>query len=184
MHGRDARDTWAIQNGSGAYNRSSMDETIREQLGRGPKVALTHQILHRNRTCTDGVPGTVLGRLRMRVGAVGMVGEDILGNAVMERLRGAGVDTSAVFGSAAAQTSASVVAVEPSGERCFFHTPGVTALIDADVFRRCFPIFKQCQWVQVGYFGLLPTLTADLPTVLRELKEFASQTRIGLDTVN
>src|SRR5258708_7112986 len=72
--------------------------------------------------------GMAMARLGMKVAAAGMVGKDILGKAVVERLRGAGVDTSAVFSSTAAQTSASVVAVEPSGERCFFHTPGVTSL--------------------------------------------------------
>ncbi len=128
--------------------------------------------------------GIAMARLGMQVAAAGMVGQDVLGKAVVERLNESGVDTSAVFASSAAQTSATVVAVEPGGERCFFHTPGVTPLLDAAVFRRCFPIFKLCQWVQVGYFGLLPGLTVDLPAVLRELRQAAPDTRIALDTVN
>ena len=56
-----------------------------------------------------------------------------------------GSTPSAVFADERAQTSATVVAVEPGGERCFFHTPGVTKLLDADAFRRCFPMFKQCR---------------------------------------
>jgi sugar/nucleoside kinase (ribokinase family) len=128
--------------------------------------------------------GIAMARLGMSVAATGMVGDDVLGKAITERLVAAGLDTSAVFTSQAAQTSATVVAVEPGGERCFFHTPGVTPLLDADVFRRCFPIFKQCQWVQIGYFGLLPTLTPQLPQVLKELKAFASKTQIAFDTVN
>jgi sugar/nucleoside kinase (ribokinase family) len=128
--------------------------------------------------------GIAMARLGMQVAAAGLVGDDILGKAILERLQSAGLDTSAVFTSQAAQTSATVVAVEPGGERCFFHTPGVTPLIDADVFRRCFPIFKQCQWVQIGYFGLLPTLTPQLPQVLKELREFAPRTKVAFDTVN
>ena len=52
------------------------------------------------------------------------------------------MDTAAVFTTDQAQTSATVVAVEPGGERCFFHTPGATTLLDADAFRRCFPMFR------------------------------------------
>jgi ribokinase len=128
--------------------------------------------------------GIAMAKLGMKVAAAGMVGDDVLGKAVVERLRGAGLNTSAVFTTQEAQTSATVVAVEPGGERCFFHTPGATKLLDAAAFRRCFPIFKQCQWVQVGYFGLLPTLTPELPEVLAELREFAPQTKIAFDTVN
>jgi sugar/nucleoside kinase (ribokinase family) len=94
------------------------------------------------------------------------------------------LDTSAVFTHKGGQTSASVVAVEPGGERCFFHTPGVTPLLDAAAFRRCVPIFSQSERVQVGYFGLLPTLTPELGKVLAELRQASPKTRIALDTVN
>jgi sugar/nucleoside kinase (ribokinase family) len=128
--------------------------------------------------------GVAMAKLGMKVAAAGLVGQDVLGAAVTERLRDEGIDTSAVFPTAAAQTSATVVAVEPGGERCFFHTPGATRLLDADALRRCFATFKQCRYVQIGYFGLLPTLTADLPQVLKELREAAPQTKVALDTVN
>ena len=39
-------------------------------------------------------------------------------------------------------------------------------------------------WVQIGYFGLLPTLTPDLPDLLRALHAEAPGTKIALDTVN
>ena len=81
------------------------------------------------------------------------------------------------------KSSSTVVAVEPGGERCFFHTPGATRFLDAAAFRQCFPIFKQCPIIQIGYFGLLPTLVPDLPMLLAELKAAAPQTRIALDTV-
>ena len=125
-----------------------------------------------------------MAKLGMEVAAAGMVGDDIFGRALIEKLKASGVDTSSVLISRDAQTSATVVAVEAGGERCFFHTPGVTPLLDADAFRRCFPIFRQCAWLQVGYFGLLPTLTPQLPQLLRELKSEAPGAKIALDTVN
>jgi sugar/nucleoside kinase (ribokinase family) len=128
--------------------------------------------------------GVAMAKLGMKIAAAGLVGKDVLGNAVTEKLRAEGLDTSAVFSEPRSQTSATVVAVEPGGERCFFHTPGVTKLLDADTFRKCFGVFKQCKFVQIGYFGLLPALTADLPAVLKELRAEAPQTKIALDTVN
>lgn len=125
-----------------------------------------------------------MAKLGMRVAAAGYVGKDVLGSAVRERLEVEGVDTSCVFENELAQTSATVVAVEPGGERCFFHTPGPTPLIDAALFRKCIPLFQWCSFVQVGYFGLLPGITRDLPELFAELKKQAPRTRIALDTVN
>ncbi len=128
--------------------------------------------------------GVAMAKLGMKVAAAGLVGKDVLGAALIEQLRKSGVDTTAVFTTDKAQTSASVVAVEPGGDRCFFHTAGATKLLDAVAFRQCFPIFQQCRFVQVGYFGLLPSLTPDLPGLLDELHRAAPQTKIALDTVN
>lgn len=144
---------------------------------------ITHSI-----TLTTGgnVPNTgiAMAKLGMKVAAAGLVGKDVLGAALTEKMRGAGLDTSAVFADERAQTSASIVAVEPGGERVFFHTPGVTKLLDAAAFRRCIPTLTKCAVVQVGYFGLLPVLTPNLPAVLKELKQAAPKTLVALDTVN
>ncbi|HEX8915533.1 MAG TPA: carbohydrate kinase family protein [Humisphaera sp.] len=128
--------------------------------------------------------GIAMAKMGLNVAAAGLVGADVLGSAVIERLSGLGVDTSAVFRTDKAQTAATVVAVEPGGERCFFHTQGANAFVDADLFRRCIPTFKQSRWVQVGYFGLLEMLTPQLPDVLAELRRAAPDTRVAFDTVN
>jgi len=127
--------------------------------------------------------GVAMAKLGMRVAAAGLVGTDALGHAVREILEREGVDTAAVFDAPSGQTSASVVAVEPGGERVFYHTPGVTPLLDAAVFRQCIPMLQWCSFVQVGYFGLLPGLTKDLPGLLAELKKVSPRTRVALDTV-
>ena len=128
--------------------------------------------------------GLAMARLGMRVAAAGLVGDDVLGLAMIERLRQGGMDTSAIGVNAHAQTSASVVAVEAGGERVFFHTPGVTRLLDASAFRACFETFARCKWVQIGYFGLLPALTGELPKLLSELRAKAPGVKVALDTVN
>lgn len=128
--------------------------------------------------------GLAMAKLGMQVAAAGMVGKDVLGAAVLERLQQGGMDTSAVIATERAQTSATVVAVEPGGERCFFHTAGVTPLLDATAFRQCLPMFQRSRFVQIGYFGLLPGITEDLPALLRELRTQSPQAQIALDTVN
>ncbi len=128
--------------------------------------------------------GLAMAKLGMKAAAAGMVGKDVLGKAVLERLQTGGMDTSAVIETEKAQTSGTVVAVESGGERCFFHSPGVTPLLDAEAFRKCMPMFKRSRFVQVGYFGLLPTITPELPQLLADLRKTAPETQIALDTVN
>jgi sugar/nucleoside kinase (ribokinase family) len=125
-----------------------------------------------------------MAKLGASVAAAGLVGDDILGRAIVERLKTAGVDTSAVFITDRAQTSATIVAVDSDGQHRFFHAPGVTPLVDAETFRRCFPIFRECAFVHIGYFGLLPGLVKDLPQLLVELKQTAPGTKLALDTLN
>src|SRR5215218_4559322 len=73
-------------------------------------------------TSGGNVPNTgiAMAKLGMRVAGCGIVGNDILGTALIERLNSFGVDTSHVLKSDTAQTSATVAAIEPGGERCFF----------------------------------------------------------------
>jgi sugar/nucleoside kinase (ribokinase family) len=128
--------------------------------------------------------GMAMAKFGAKVAAAGAVGSDTLGAALIEKMRSAGIDTSAVSVVTGGQTSATVVAVEPGGERCFFHTPGVCADLDKKSFEACFDLFTQCQILQIGYFGLLPGLTAILPALLAELTKRAPHLRIALDTVN
>jgi sugar/nucleoside kinase (ribokinase family) len=154
---------------------------------RNPPAPGGLQLIHSISLTTGGNvcnTGIAMAKLGMRVAAAGLVGNDILGQAMLERLAGQGLDTSAIFRTDQAQTSASIVAVEASGERVFFHTAGATNLLDAEAFRRCFPIFQSCAIVQIGYFGLLPRLTPQLPELLSELRKIAPKTQIALDTVN
>jgi sugar/nucleoside kinase (ribokinase family) len=128
--------------------------------------------------------GMAMAKFGANVAAAGLVGDDTLGAALLDKLRVGDVDTSAVSIASGGQTSATVVAVEPGGERCFFHTPGVCATLDKKSFEACFDLFGRCRILQIGYFGLLPGLTAQLPNLLAELKKRAPQLLIALDTVN
>ncbi|WP_428940378.1 carbohydrate kinase family protein [Fontivita pretiosa] len=148
----------------------------------GMSVLRTLRLAPGGNACNVAVAMTKLGAT---AAAAGLVGQDILGRAIVERLREESVDTSAVFTTDQAQTSATIVAVEPGGERCFFHAPGTNPLLSADIFRRCFDLFRQCAWVQIGYFGLLPEpLIRQLPALLEEFRQLAPGSKIAMDTLN
>ena len=124
-------------------------------------------------------------RLGMTAAAAGLVGKDTFGSSVIGLLRAAGVETSCISADPRAQTSATVVAVDPSGERSFFHAPGVNALLDPKSFRRCFETFRQCTWLHIGYFGLLPNdFVRALPELLADFRAESPGTRIALDTAH
>jgi sugar/nucleoside kinase (ribokinase family) len=128
--------------------------------------------------------GVAMAKLGAKVAVCGLVGDDVLGRTMVDQLGAAGLDTAGVRTDPREQTSATVVAVEPGGERVFFHTAGVTKLLDAAAFRAGFETFARSAWLQIGYFGLLPTLTPRLPALLAELRQFAPDLKIALDTVN
>src|SRR4051794_608022 len=52
--------------------------------------------------------GVAMAKLGMKVAAAGLVGDDTLGKAIVEKLAEEGLDTAAVFTSKGGQTSASV----------------------------------------------------------------------------
>ena len=148
----------------------------------GALVALNSlQLTTGGNVCNTGI---AMAKFGMNAIATGIIGKDTIGTAILERMRDAGLDVSSVVTTDKKQTSATVVAVEPGGERCFFHTAGANELLNADLFRSFFPVFAKCQWLEIGYFGLLPNLTADLPNLLADLKHFAPDLHIALDTIH
>lgn len=63
---------------------------------------------------------------------VGKVGDDMFGAYLKSRLDAAGVDTTALKTDSATQTSASVLMIDESGERSFFHCVGTNGTFGID----------------------------------------------------
>src|SRR5438128_4425274 len=106
---------------------------------RRPPVPASLRFIDSITLTTGGVVpnvGIALSKLGLAAAGCGLVGDDILGRALLEQLKIAGLDTSSISISDAAQTSATIAAVEPgSGERPFFHASGITEHLNADGFR-------------------------------------------------
>lgn len=90
---------------------------------------------------------------------VGMVGNDMFGEFLKGRLRDAGVDTSGLKVSDKAQTSASVLMIDPgTGERSFFHCVGANGVfsesdINYDAVDNCDMVFVTGSFIMDTFDG-------------------------------
>jgi sugar/nucleoside kinase (ribokinase family) len=75
---------------------------------------------------------SALVRLGLRAGVAGKVGADPLGGVLVELLDERGVDRRGVIVDPDAPTSATIVLVDPAGERTFLHVPGANGRLRAD----------------------------------------------------
>jgi len=85
--------------------------------------------------------GIALARLGLRTAVIGRVGQDGFGDYILKVLGEYGIDTQGVARDVANNTSATMVMVDPDGERTFIHYIGANAAIresdiDLDLVRR------------------------------------------------
>ncbi|HEY2076681.1 MAG TPA: PfkB family carbohydrate kinase [Streptosporangiaceae bacterium] len=73
--------------------------------------------------------GVDLAKLGRSVRSIGAVGTDLLADILIAALAAHGVDTGGLVRTAAAQTSATILPIRPSGERPALHVPGATRLL-------------------------------------------------------
>ena len=154
---------------------------------RHPPPAGGLQFVDRIELATGGnVPntGVAMARLGMNVAAAGLVGQDTLGaHCSNDSTRPASIPP-ASSPTIAPKPARSIVAVEPGGERCFFHVPGTTKLLDADAFRRCFPVFAQCDSCKSAISVCSPRSRPICPWCSANSKPPRRESKIALDTVN
>jgi len=76
--------------------------------------------------------GRCLSKLGREVAVMGCIGDDELGNLALEELDRHGIDTTGVYRTSAAGTSATIVLIDSSGERSFIHTVGADGEIQPE----------------------------------------------------
>ncbi|MCX6145460.1 MAG: carbohydrate kinase family protein [Ignavibacteriales bacterium] len=118
--------------------------------------------------------GIDLAKLGFSVGAITRVGHDSLGRYVTQHYRTFGIDTEGVIIDARAQTSATMVSVDKTGERTFLHTRGcMKNFRAADVLSRL-ALLQKARILAVGYLGLLPETEKEFERLFRTVKEKTS----------
>lgn len=100
-----------------------------------------------------------LRKLGVPSSIVGMVGNDMFGDFLKSRLSDAQVDTRGLKVSDDTQTSASVLMIDNSGERSFFHCVGTNAVfsindIDYDIINECDIVFVTGTFLLTHFDGV------------------------------
>jgi sugar/nucleoside kinase (ribokinase family) len=125
--------------------------------------------------------GIDLAKLGFAVGAITRVGNDSLGRFVMQHYRTFGIDTEGMIIDARAQTSATMVSVDKTGERTFLHTRGCMKHFRATDILSRLPMLRKARILAVGYLGLLPETEGEFARLFRIVKQKTSL-RILLDS--
>ena len=151
---------------------------------RRPPKAGGLQIIDSLRMTTGGNVSNVgidLAKLGFRVGAISRVGNDSLGRFMLQEYRAYGMDTSGITVDPGAQTSATIVSVDRTGERTFLHTRGCMAGFRARDVLKQLPLIRKAPWFVFGYLGLLPEMERGLARLFRTIKK-RTGSKIFLDT--
>ncbi len=125
--------------------------------------------------------GIDLAKLGFRVGVITRVGDDGLVRALLKQYEDHGLDVSGVIVDKAAQTSATIVSVDRSGERTFLHTRGCMANFRASDILGKLKLLEKARFFVFGYLGLLPEMERELPALFQAIKD-QSAIDIVLDT--
>jgi len=125
--------------------------------------------------------GGDLTKLGFRVGAITRVGEDTLGDVLLRQYSEYSIDTSGVIIDRSAQTSATIVSVDTSGERTFLHTRGCMAQFTVSDILNHLDMIGRATCLAFGYLGLLPQMQKDFPRLFQTVKE-KTGVKILLDT--
>lgn len=121
--------------------------------------------------------GIDLVKLGFRVGAITRVGEDGLGQYLRSRYAQYGIQSGGVTVDEEAQSSATIVSVDETGERTFLHTRGCLRHFRArDVFAQM-GMIKKAQILAFGYLGLLPECEPEMAYLFATVKR---QTGVGI----
>ncbi|NCA11726.1 hypothetical protein EBR56_07950 [bacterium] len=127
--------------------------------------------------CNSGI---AMRRLGLAVAAASIVGADVWGSVVRQRLEAEGIGAGAVESDARQATSSTAVLIDPSGERSFAHHVGACREIDVAYLRRQAGQFADARFALLGYFGILPGLEPAIGEAVAVLREAGCQ--VALET--
>jgi sugar/nucleoside kinase (ribokinase family) len=149
-----------------------------EMPARGRLTLVDQMELHTGGCAVNA--GSGLAKMGMSVGVMGKVGTDGLGDFIISQLEKRGIDTRGVRRDAVANTSGTMVMVEPDGERRFVHYIGANAAFKIEDVN--WDLIKDARILHVAGSLVLPGIDGE-PTaeILRRSKEMGVIT--SLDTV-
>lgn len=109
-----------------------------------------------------------LAKLGMEVVAFGAIGQDGLGDFLIDTMHRYAINTSGLVRKDGVQTSSTMLPIRPNGERPALHVPGANALYSLDDVD--FDLLATCDFLHVGGTPLMPGIDGD---GLSEVFQFA-----------
>jgi sugar/nucleoside kinase (ribokinase family) len=122
--------------------------------------------------------GIAMARMGMNVAAFSHLGQDAWAKLVRDLYQGEGLDTALLIDHDSEATSTTVVTIDPTGERSFFHCVGAPRTMTGRLYDEHFDALRQARMVLVGYYSLMPNLEDDLPAVFAKLRKAGCQTAL------
>jgi sugar/nucleoside kinase (ribokinase family) len=122
-----------------------------------------------------------LARLGCKVGLVAICGDDQWKDLFLSTLQREGVDTTEIMIDPQHGSSATMICVEPSGERTFFHVIGAQQTLTANQLLERLDYISSAKVFALGYYSMMPALEPNLPDLLKTFKE-KTDIKILLDT--
>jgi sugar/nucleoside kinase (ribokinase family) len=114
--------------------------------------------------------GVDLVKLGFRVGAITRVGDDSFGRYIRSQISQYGINARGVIVDRKRQTSATIVCVDRTGERTFYHTRGCLENFRAkDVLARL-DLVRKAKIFVFGYLGLLPEFVPEMEKLFAAIK--------------
>ncbi len=148
-------------------------ETVTEYPGKGVLLPVNSITMHNGGNAMTA--GVNLSKLGVDASIVGMVGSDMFGSYLKQKLKESGANVDGVKESEKVQTSASVLMIDPAGERSFFHCTGANAVFSYDDID--FDIIEKTDMVFVTGSFLLETFDgSDTMRFLKKCKEMGKTT--------
>ncbi len=114
------------------------------------------QRIHVTAAGTAGGTSVDLGRLGADVRAIGAIGQDVLGDFLLQLLAKNGVGGEHMVRKPGVQTSATILPIPPSGDRVGWHLIGANGELDEDDIP--WSVVAECDFVHLGGFSRLPKL--------------------------
>ena len=113
--------------------------------------------------------GIDLAKLGFTVGAVTRMGNDTFGGFLRSQLEMHGITAAGLILDGTRQTSSTIVGVDPTGERTFFHTRGCMENFRVEDLLKHIDVIRRGRILVFGYYGLLPECNAHLGRLFRAI---------------
>jgi sugar/nucleoside kinase (ribokinase family) len=120
--------------------------------------------------------GVTMARMGMKVAVFSRVGKDDWSPVIRQLYRAEGLSDEGLSDDPHNATSTTVVMIESTGERSFFHCVGAPKFMTARDYLSRLDFFAQSAFALIGYYSMLPNLENDLAHVLREIRATGCKT--------